>query len=85
MVSPIASAVTVLGPWAERALHLPGITALAAGFRVRRGEGGDVIPQIARLGSLAVLHKSTAGSGSGTLLTSLSRFNLAPGPGVSQA
>lgn len=55
--------------------------SLVAGFRVWRGEGGDVIPQIARLGILAVLHMLTVGSGSGTLLTSLSRFNLAPGPG----
>lgn len=48
---------------------------------VRTGWRCKVIPQIAILGRLAVLHELTFTSGSGTLLTSLSRFNLAPGPG----
>lgn len=48
---------------------------------VRRGWRCKVTPQIAILGSLAVLHKLAASPGSGTLLTSLSRFNLAPALG----
>lgn len=45
---------------------------------VRPGWRCKVIPQIAILGRLAVLHKLAASPGSDTLLTSLSRFNLAP-------
>lgn len=48
---------------------------------VRRGWRCKVIPQIAILGRLAVLRKLVASSVSGALLTSLSRFNLAPALG----
>ena len=55
---------------------------------MRRGWRCKVLPQIAILGRLAVLHKLAARPGLGTLLTSLSRFNLAPAlgfPGVGMA
>lgn len=66
------------------AFHPTGISCLWRDFRFGGDSGHEAIPrapQIATLGILAVLHKLTLSSGLGTLLTPLSRFDLAPGPG----